>query len=209
MNYYYDIIVNLEDNNYMFYEWDDLDNIEIVKKIPIFQVTTKVLKDIINNDIKVSDSFLKMIHNKTKLKKGMLEYAALFTSKNGAIAIEFISDGTSITRSFLQAGDECNILEILYTIPLLKLEYSILKRRIIGKDLRIEKKIKDFINLEINTLYNNKDLEKIIFLYNEWFYKSKNNVAEMIKDMQNKLKFEITGVELKIYNLIKLSYNNV
>ena len=209
MNYYYDIIVNLEDNNYMFYEWDDLDNIEIVKKIPIFQVTTKVLKDIINNDIKVSDSFLKMIHNKTKLKKGMLEYAALFASKNGAIAIEFISDGTSITRSFLQAGDECNILEILYTIPLLKLEYSILKRRIIGKDLRIEKKIKDFINLEINTLYNNKDLEKIVFLYNEWFYKSKNNVAEMIKDMQNKLKLGITDVELKIYNLIKLSYNNV
>ena len=31
----------------------------------------------------------------------------------------------------------------------------------------------------------------------------------MIKDMQNKLKLGITDVELKIYNLIKLSYNNV
>ncbi len=209
MNYYYDIMANLEDNNYMFYEWDESDNIELIKKIPIFQVTTKVLKDFINNDISVTNEFLDFIHNKTKLKKETLEYLALFASKNGAIIIEFANDGTSIARSFLQVSDECNVLEVLYTIPILKMDYKILKKIKYSKDLRIEKKIKDFINLEINTLYNNKDLEKIVFLYNEWFYKSKNNVAEMIKDMQNKLKLGITDVELKIYNLIKLSYNNV
>lgn len=209
MNYYYDIMVNLEDNNYMFYEWDELDNIEIIKKIPLFQVSSKVLKDIINNEIKVSKEFLDMIHNKTKVKKGYLEYVSLFASKNGAIVLEFASDGVSIARSFLQVEDECNVLEVLYTIPILKFDYKIEKRIDKSKDLRIEKKIKDFINLEINTLYNNKDLEKIVFLYSEWFGKTKNNVAEMISDMQNKLKSGITDVEVKIYDLIKLSYNNV
>ena len=209
MNYYYDIMVNLEDNNYMFYEWDELDNIEVIKKIPLFQVSSKVLKDIINNEIKVSKEFLDMIHNKTKVKKGYLEYVSLFASKNGAIVLEFASDGVSIARSFLQVEDECNVLEVLYTIPILKFDYKIEKRIDKSKDLRIEKKIKDFINLEINTLYNNKDLEKIVFLYSEWFGKTKNNVAEMISDMQNKLKTGITDVEVKIYDLIKLSYNNV
>ena len=209
MNYYYDIMVNLEDNNYMFYEWDELDNIEIIKKIPLFQVSSKVLKDIINNEIKVSKEFLDMIHNKTKVKKGYLEYVSLLASKNGAIVLEFASDGVSIARSFLQVEDECNVLEVLYTIPILKFDYKIEKRIDKSKDLRIEKKIKDFINLEINTLYNNKDLEKIVFLYSEWFGKTKNNVAEMISDMQNKLKAGITDVEVKIYDLIKLSYNNV
>ena len=209
MNYYYDIMVNLEDNNYMFYEWDELDNIEIIKKIPLFQVSSKVLKDIINNEIKVSKEFLDMIHNKTKVKKGYLEYVSLLASKNGAIILEFASDGVSIARSFLQVEDECNVSEVLYTIPILKFDYKIEKRIDKSKDLRIEKKIKDFINLEINTLYNNKDLEKIVFLYSEWFGKTKNNVAEMISDMQNKLKSGITDVEVKIYDLIKLSYNNV
>ena len=209
MNYYYDIMVNLEDNNYMFYEWDELDNIEIIKKIPLFQVSSKVLKDIINNEIKVSKEFLDMIHNKTKVKKGYLEYVSLFASKNGVIVLEFASDGVSIARSFLQVEDECNVLEVLYTIPILKFDYKIEKRIDKSKDLRIEKKIKNFINLEINTLYNNKDLEKIVFLYSEWFGKTKNNVAEMISDMQNKLKSGITDVEVKIYDLIKLSYNNV
>ena len=156
MNYYYDIMVNLEDDNYMFYEWDELDNIEIIKKVPMFQVSSKVLKDIVNNEIRVNKEFLEMIYNKTKLKKGNLEYVALLASKNGAIILEFASNGVSIARSFLQVGDECNVLEVLYTIPRLKLDYRIEKRIEKCRDLRMEKKIKDFINLEINTLYNNQ-----------------------------------------------------
>lgn len=209
MNYYYDITVNLEDYNYMFYEWDDQDDIEFLKKVPLFQISSKVLKDIVNNEVKVNKEFLDMIYNKAKVKKGYLEYVALFASKNGAVVLEFASNGMSIARSFLQVADECNVLDVLYTIPIVKLDYKIIKKIDKSKDLRIEKKIKDFINLEINTLYNNKDLEKIAFLYSEWFGKAKNNVAEMVSDMQSKLKTEITDIELKIYNLIKLSYNNV
>ena len=195
MNFYYDIVVNFQENNYMFYEWAESDVLEYIKRVPIFQVTTKVLRD--------------SIYNKTKLKKGFLEYVSLFVSKNGAIVLEFASDGKVIARSGLQVNDECNVMEVIYTLPIFRLEYKVLNRLELNKDLRLESTIKDFINLEINTLYKNKEWEKIVFLYNEWFLKSDPNVGEMVQEMQNRLKGEITDREFRIYNLIKLSYNNV
>lgn len=209
MNFYYDIIVNFQENNYMFYEWEDDDVLDCIKKIPLIQVTTKTLKDLVNNNFMVDKEFLTSIHKKTKLKNGTLEYAALFASKNGALVVEFAQDGSSIARSYLQVIDECHIQDILYTLPTDKLNYKIINKIIENKGIRKEEIIKKFINLELNTLYKNKDLEKIVFLYNEWFLKTKSNVAEMIHDMQNKLKSGITDVEVKIYELIKLSYSNV
>ena len=71
MNYYYDIVVNFQDTNYMFYDWNEKDNIEFIKKIPIFQVTTNTLKDFIklysgNEIFTQSKSFIKISfeHNK-------------------------------------------------------------------------------------------------------------------------------------------------
>lgn len=209
MNFYYDIVVNFQENNYMFYEWAESDVLEYIKRVPIFQVTTKVLRDLINNNIEVDKEFLDSIYNKTKLKKGFLEYVSLFVSKNGAIVLEFASDGKVIARSGLQINDECNVMEVIYTLPIFRLEYKVLNRLELNKDLRLESTIKDFINLEINTLYKNKEWEKIVFLYNEWFLKSNSNVGEMVQEMQNRLKGEITDREFRIYNLIKLSYNNV
>ena len=209
MNFYYDIVVNFQENNYMFYEWAESDVLEYIKRVPVFQVTTKVLRDLINNNIEVNKGFLDSICNKTKLKKGFLEYVSLFVSKNGAIVLEFASDGKVIARSGLQVNDECNVMEVIYTLPIFRLEYKVLNRLELNKDLRLESTIKDFINLEINTLYKNKEWEKIVFLYNEWFLKSNLNVGEMVQEMQNRLKGEITDREFRIYNLIKLSYNNV
>ena len=209
MNFYYDIVVNFQENNYTFYEWAESDVLEYIKRVPIFQVTTKVLRDLINNNIEVDKEFLDSIYNKTKLKKGFLEYVSLFVSKNGAIVLEFASDGKVIARSGLQVNDECNVMEVIYTLPIFRLEYKVLNRLELNKDLRLESTIKDFINLEINTLYKNKEWEKIVFLYNEWFLKSNPNVGEMVQEMQNRLKGEITDREFRIYNLIKLSYNNV
>ena len=77
MNFYYDIVVNFQENNYMFYEWAESDVLEYIKRVPIFQVTTKVLRDLINNNIEVDKEFLDSIYNKTKLKKvfwSMLPY---------------------------------------------------------------------------------------------------------------------------------------
>ena len=208
MNYYYDIVVNFQEKNYRFYEWNENDEIEIIKKIPIFYVNAKTIKDIINNQIEVNSSFLEQIKNKTEIKEKKLEYVALFTTKNASIVLEFNKVGLAITRSYLQVEDECNILEILYTLPLYKLEYKIKNKIATINELRIEQELKKFLLIEIEELYKNKNIKKMQFLYNEWFKKDCNDINKIYLDIKEKLNHELTENEINIYNLIKLSHNN-
>ena len=208
MNYYYDVVVNFQEKNYRFYEWNENDEIEIIKKIPIFCVNTKTIKDIINNQIEVNSSFLEQIKNKTEIKEKKLEYVALFTTKNASIVLEFNKVGLAITRSYLQVEDECNILEILYTLPLYKLEYKIKNKIATINELRIEQELKKFLLIEIEELYKNKNIKKMQFLYNEWFKKDCNDINKIYLDIKEKLNHELTENEINIYNLIKLSHNN-
>lgn len=68
MNYYYDVLLNFLDTNIYFYEWDNLDNIEYYKRVPLIQVNSKTLKDFINNNIVVEKEFLDTIKDKAKKK---------------------------------------------------------------------------------------------------------------------------------------------
>ena len=209
MNYYYDIVLNFQEKNYMFYEWEEEDSIDIIKKIPIFQVNIKTFKDLINNEIKVDLEFLKSIENKTELKNKTLKYVALFASKNGSIALEFNNEGKSIYRSFLQVDDELGAIEMLFTLPVYKLNYTILKKISISKNLRKEDNIKNFIKKEIDLLYNKKEIDKLKYLYNEWFLKDNDDILKIYNEMNKKLQDKLSDREITIYNLIRLSYNNV
>ncbi len=209
MNYYYDIVLNFQEDNYMFYEWEEEDNIDIIKKIPIFQINLKTFKDLINNEIKVDTEFLDIINNKTELKNKTLKYVALFVSKNGAIALEFNEIGQSIYRSFLQVDDELGAIETIFTIPVYKLNYEITKKIIFNKNLRKEDNIKIFIKKEIDFLYQNKEIDKLKYLYNEWFLKDNDDIIKIYKEMNKKLQDKLSDREIIIYNLIRLSYNNV
>lgn len=209
MNYYYDLVLNFNETAFMFYEWNENDVIELIKKIPLFSVNNKVLKDLIFNEIVVDKEFLNLIENKCELKNGTLKYVALFASKNGAIALEFNNDGKSISRSFLQVDDEIGVTEMLYTIPLFKFDYTLGQKIKINKNLRIEEDIKKFIELEIDSLYKKGNFDKLKYLYNEWFLKDSDDLNIIYKDMKEKLKGDLTDKEMNIYNLIRLSYNNV
>ena len=209
MNYYYDLVLNFNETAFMFYEWNENDVIELIKKIPLFSVNNKVLKDLIYNEIVVDKEFLNLIEDKCELKNGTLKYVALFASKNGAIALEFNNDGKSISRSFLQVDDEIGVTEMLYTIPLFKFDYTLGQKIKINKNLRIEEDIKKFIELEIDSLYKKGNFDKLKYLYNEWFLKDSNDLNIIYKDMKEKLKGDLTDKEMNIYNLIRLSYNNV
>lgn len=209
MNYYYDLVLNFNETAFMFYEWNENDVIELIKKIPLFSVNNKVLKDLIYNEIVVDKEFLNLIEDKCELKNGTLKYVALFASKNGAIALEFKNDGKSISRSFLQVDDEIGVTEMLYTIPLFKFDYTLGQKIKINKNLRIEEDIKKFIELEIDSLYKKGNFDKLKYLYNEWFLKDSDDLNIIYKDMKEKLKGDLTDKEMNIYNLIRLSYNNV
>jgi len=50
MYYYYDILLNFQDDGtlYEFYEWEENDELDFVKKIPLFKVSSSILKDLLN-----------------------------------------------------------------------------------------------------------------------------------------------------------------
>ena len=72
-----------------------------------------------------------------------------------------------------------------------------------------EEDIKKFIELEIDSLYKKGNFDKLKYLYNEWFLKDSDDLNIIYKDMKEKLKGDLTDKEMNIYNLIRLSYNNV
>ena len=177
MNYYYDCLLNWnEQEAYEFYEWNDYDYLELIKKIPLVKVKHKVLLDFIQNSVKVDKEFLEMIKDKTLVsdKKNFkrIEYASLFTDTKNVIALEFNEEGLSISRSNLLIDDDLNILEVIYGIKETTFNYEIIKKIEMNQTLRQEKEAKKLILLEINNLYQNKEIDKLKYLYYE--YKKEN-----------------------------------
>lgn len=207
MNYYYDLYLNFQENNTFFYDWEKDDNIEYYKKLPLFQVSTEVFEDILNNQIMVEKNFLDLI--KTKTKSNNYEYIALFSDKNSVIALEFDENGLNIDRSFLNLDDELNIIEIMYTVPTQKLIYREIKKIAYNESLRAEDRIKHVIKTEIESLNNKKEYFKLEYLFVEWFNTFPQNKESMIEIMKEKLNHTIGEKEINILNLIKLSYNVV
>lgn len=198
MNYYYDVVLNFLDTNVLFYEWNKEDNLEYFKKIPLIKVSSKILRDFINNDVCINQELLKTIKDR-----------AIFADKNGCIALEFNESGRSIARSFLSLSDELNIGEIVYTINTTDIDYKIENKINYNKNLREEDKIKLIIKTEIKVLNEVKDIFKLKYLYMEWFNECCEDITKIVKRMNDALKEKIGRREVKIYDLIKLSYNKV
>lgn len=210
MNYYYDVLLNYQDKYFMFYEWDELDVIEFVKKIPLFHVDSKVVIDMISKIFKIEDSFLKQIENKTKLKQNKyLKYNCIVSDGKNSLALEFNEDGEVINKSSLMVEDELNINEFIYSIKESKINYEIIKNDIFTKEIRQEIKIKKILKLEIESMYEKKEYSKLKFIYLEWFNEILDNIDTMYNNMLNSIKNKLTEKEYHIYELIKLSYNNV
>ncbi len=210
MNYYYDIYLNFQEEYFMFYEWDEKDNLEYIKKIPLYHLETSKIIDMLTKVFKVNNDFLKQIENKTKLKQNKyLNYACLVSDGKNNLALEFQSDGKVINKSSLLLEDELNINEFIYGISVSNIDYEIIKDERIKKESRQEEKIKKVLKLEIEKMYNNKEYSKLKYIYLEWFKEVLDSIDKMYNNMLDKLNSSLTEVEYHIYELIKLSYNNV
>ena len=210
MDFYYDILLNFQDRYYMFYEWDEFDNIEFIRKIPIMYIDTLTLKDLYKSKVKVTSEFLKKIENKTKLKKNKyIKYSCIFTDGKNTLAIEFNDKCESISKSSILLEDELNIIEFSYGMSKSTFEYLVLEEESKKSYTRQEEKIKHVLKCELDKIMNDKNYSKLKYLYIEWFQKLLNDNYKMYEEMINKLNGEITDKEYKIYEFIKKSYNNV
>lgn len=210
MNYYYDVLLNFQDEYYMFYEWDEEDNIEFIKKIPLIHVDTQIISDAMVKVIEVNKEFLESILNKTKLKQNKsLEYACILSDGKNSVALEFNKQGLVINKSSINIEDELNINEFIYSISKIKVDYNCVAECKVFKETRQELKIKKILNSEIKDVYQNKNFSKLKYLYLEWFDKILDNNEEMYHNMLNKINDKLTDKEYHIYEIIRLSYNNV
>ena len=209
MNFYYDIALDFLENNYLFYDVAKTDKFWSIKKIPLFQVSSKTRQDFNLNKIQVDSTFLKMIANKTVTATGKIKYAAILADKNSAEAYLFNDEGVVTHYSPLALVDEINLLEIIYTIKNIEINYEIKGKNKINPDLRQEKYLQNLIKEEIIKLYHQKNLLKLQFLYLEWFDILETNIDVIYNKMLEALNEKIDAQAEKIGKIIEMSYNHV
>lgn len=214
MNYYYDIILNWNESKiYHFYEWNDTDYLELIKKIPFIKVKHKVLLDLYSYDIKVEKEFLQAIKDKTivavRNTNDKIAYAALFTDGKNTIAIEFNEEGKSTNNSTLLLDDELNVLEATFNMKETDINYETKEKIKQDSSLRQVEEVKRIITLEVNNLYQNKEVAKLKYLYYEYKQEKNENLEEIYQTFLSDLKNNFTSDLLKLYYIIKLSYHKV
>jgi len=213
MNYFYDLLVNLNDENaYFFYEWDKNDNIIHLKKIPIIKIDHDDFKNFISSQIIVEQSFLNLIYNKTETydkEAKFVEYMALLTDGNDSIVIEFNNIGLSISRSYLLLEEELDLLELAYSLPKDEFSYKMTDKIVKRNGIRQEENIRNFLLREIDTLYNDKNKEKLKYLYNEMTNSVLYDLDELRDKFISTIKKDFNKSHLNVYEIIKLSYNGL
>ena len=211
MTYVYDVLLNFTDENKIieFFEWDNDDIIEHVKKIPIMRVSSKILIDIINNEIMVEKEFLERIKNNTTLYKKTknLQYAVLISDLNRVIGIEFDKEGKIISKSSLLLDEEEEIIEDCLDIKEENLNYKIIKK--IEKEnylTRNETKKRRYLLKEIDNLYKEKDIDKLTYLYEELYKKDDTTFPEKYFKIKLDLEQNYSKKHDELYNIVRLTY---
>ena len=216
MNYYYDIILNFNKEGkpyYSFYEWEKDDDLVKIKKIPIFRIEEKTLSNLFGYEGKLASDWVSNLKDKTTLKIGdkikTISYACIFTDTKSCIALKFLQDGTITSKSSLLLEDELNLLEIGYSLKKEKIVFTKNDKSKLRNNLRQEELIKQVIKQELEKAYKEKNDNKLIYYHLEWFNSLNKDIEKIYYKMQDELKHELTENVLKIYYMVRLSYNKI
>ena len=207
MNYYYDILVNLSYTTpFEFYEWLDTDVVEHIKKIPLFRVSSRVIRDFHLYHITLDKELTKQVYLKTESLQGKYDYMLLLTDTKCALVVEASASGEVICLSKLLLNEELNLLEIACAFDEEVLLYEKGKKREEVTGFRIETQIKKFILSEITSLYKENSLEKLKYIYYEWTGTTAYDKETIYNNLKILIEQDFDTKHYEIYKLIKLSY---
>lgn len=213
MNYFYDFLVNLNDEqSYKFYEWDKSDTIIHLKKSPVLRINSNDLKDIMSNQIKISQDVLDLIYQKTESynkDNKILDYMCIFTDGNNSIVMEFDKTGISISRSYLLLEEELDLIEMAYSFVIEEISYECLSPLQEDLEIRQGERIKKFLTIEVNTLYENNNVDKLKYLYKELTNKDEENLQILKDKLLKHIKNDFDESHFKLYEIIELSYRKL
>lgn len=210
MEYVYDILVNFNDELYEFFEWDKDDNIEHIRKIPMFKINTNAFLDFKNNIIKLDKVFLDKIKNKTEIftntNVGVIEYSAIFTDGMDLVVIEFDSEGVGYLKSSMLLDEYEDTLDESELLDVYDINYEIILNNKVNRfETRYQNKVLEYIKDEINLLIKYKNYNKLKYLYYEWYNKRENDIENVIQKLSCLQEEEFSKKHIKFYELIRLS----
>ena len=212
MPYIYDIVLNFNQEFYEFYEWKRDDLIYHIKKINLFFVDSKVYNEIFDNIVVFNNDFLLSIFNKcefcTNHRICNIPYAFLLTDSYRVVALMLNKNGRIIKYSSLMLDEEEEILNLCHKYSLMKLDYRIIELRIKNEfQTREEKNIIKYIKRELEKDYEKKNINKLKYLYYEYFNKQNDNIDLIYQELLAELSKDINIRHYNLCNLIKLSYS--
>lgn len=211
MIYIYDILLNFGKKEIIdFYEWDINDNVSNIKRIPLFRVDSRVLRDVYSNSVRFSSLFLTKIENKTMFKDlNSCKYLFLLTDMKDVLGIKLDDNGIILSRSILFPNDEIDIIDEAFKTSVSNISYEIIKKEKYNISFltRKELKIQKFLLKEIDSLYKTYDMDKVSYYYFEYFNRKCIDLNKMYNELVNSLLNDFNSKWLKIYDLVKLSYN--
>ncbi len=207
MNYIYDILINFNENLYDFYDWNLNDQIDHIRKIPVFKTDSEFLYNLKKNDIILNKDFLNKIYNKTEIftMKSIktLNYACLFCDDMEVVGI-YILNGKML-KSKLLIDEEEEVVEFSERLKEENITYEIIKENdIIKYKTRKEIEIETYVKKEIRNLKKENNINKLSYLYYECFNKKETNKDKMIENFDYYLEKDFDFLMNKLYKFFKL-----
>ncbi|MDO5569593.1 MAG: DUF3603 family protein [bacterium] len=206
MTFIYDILVNLNENFYEFYEWKNNDHIINIRKIPLFKVSTETYNALKYNEITTTKPFLNSIYNQSSTYKNSnpIDYLCLISNGLEAIAIQFNNQGKLIKKSDLLFEEEDEVLEIINNLKITKIPFlQNINNSKINFTSRQELEKKQTIINTINYLYNNNETETLKYLYYDCFLEELNDTYTIRNNIINSLDYWNKHHQ-QLYKLISL-----
>ncbi len=206
MIYIYDVTVNFNDEILNFYEWEESDILNRIKKTLLVKVNNNFYRKLIKKSISIDTSFLDLIKERTEVynskKNEILSYACIFTNGTDALMVSFNKAGRIMERSKFPIDEELEILEIANNLVEKNIKYKLVKSKYKVEILRREEK--RILNLILKELeYIKDDKEKIKYLYFEWFDK-RSEKDDLYEELVKNIKDNFSEKHKEFLNILKL-----
>lgn len=212
MIYIYDILLNFSDAIlYEFYEWNTNDHIDNMKRIKLAKISKKDFDLFLNYKIKIDSDFLLKIFKTCEvyLNKGIevLDYCVLFSDGVRVLAMEFNKNGVSECKSKLLLDEEEEIASLATNLEFTEIKFELIKEDVMNRFLtRKEIKMRKYLINEIKDSYRNKNLNKLKFLYTEYFDYNESNPEVMVNSLIDSMTNDLDDKHINLYNLLCLSH---